>query len=372
MPNSVKQRNSINIDFAAKTPLSISHGSKPKPTQAPLAVTAFEDRLKQQTLESNCAIEFNFDDRNRRIELNPVKDERAAKIKELRRSSRSHATFQQDYSTTEDQESHGVEKTVTVNVIDLTQPEASKTLEAVTEARGPSLMQRLAPSSEEDTGISRASQARSLSKKTLNLHKSRSAAPPDAREGFSGSAEASAEASDGTTSKDSLAEISSNHREPSLSLGNGDPKEKTAISQHLAPPTKLMGKAYRYDFSSDADDEHDAGESDLETEIGEDEKHFADDVLPSQNRDDEGLHQRLREITIKGRGKRLYGEEYSLQEGGSEDEEYQSYQNEQSSINDAGDELQQAETKQKNKHTKTTGQEVNELEQQNKRFKKDA
>ncbi|KAL8826841.1 MAG: hypothetical protein Q9191_003547 [Dirinaria sp. TL-2023a] len=64
--------------------------------------------------------------------------------------------------------------------------------------------------------------------------------------------------------------------------------------------------SHHADTSSDADDEWDKDDSDLKTHLGEDDQDAIEDLIPSQDQDDEGLHHGINNLTLKGPGKRQH------------------------------------------------------------------
>jgi len=236
----------------------------------------------------------------------------------------------------------------------------------------------LAPSSEDDTDILNGLTSRHPSKSLLEIQRPKLIRDQSRAVDSSHSAEASAEVSETPASPSSVADASLDTHRPSLSAAEGFPNSspyflKLSSSQLM----KLVNAEYRQDFSSDADDEHDVDESDLETHIGEDEHDkVGDDVLPSLDKDDEGLHKRLRGITIKGKGKRQYVGEGSVGEGSvgdgkAEEGKHHSSEDGQSLTDDAGDEMSSGPAK--SKDATTAGQGTKESEQQqSKRVKTEA
>lgn len=367
-----RQSKRIDTVFSAKTPLSISQGLKLKHKQANLDGAAFEDRFKQQTFESRTKVKYNFDDRNRRVEQDAPKDEPSANAGESKQSLNADPASQATLTARTDQRNNEKGEKETANADGFETSLVPKASSAVFDEPRPSMksaIQRHAPSSEDDTGGATALSTRRLSRATLDSDNSRLAAKLPYRL-WGGSTEASAEISDCTASPKSPAKTLFDTQKYSPLTGERVLDNVASITNELEQSTKLASVEFRHEFSSDADDEHDIDQSDIETEMGEEDRDPDNDMLPSQDKDDEGLHKHMREITIKGKGKRFYDADGSLEEGDVDEGEFHTSLHEQSSINDAGDELQQAESKQRNKSMKTAGQEPKDSEQQNKRMKK--
>lgn len=96
-------------------------------------------------------------------------------------------------------------------------------------------------------------------------------------------------------------------------------------SLSVAPPDRpkhgftKINAGHRADTSSDADDEWDQDESDLKIHPGEDDQDTTEDLVPSQNKHDEGLHHGIDNLTLKGPGKRQHdgdGSHGGLEGGG--------------------------------------------------------
>ncbi len=230
----------------------------------------------------------------------------------------------------------------------------------------------LAPSSEDDTDILNGLTSRHPSKSLLEIQRPKLIRDQSRAVDSSHSAEASAEVSETPASPSSVADASLDTHRPSLSAAEGFPNSSPSfLKLSSSQLMKLVNAEYRQDFSSDADDEHDVDESDLETHIGEDEHDkVGDDVLPSLDKDDEGLHKRLRGITIKGKGKRQYVGEGSVGDGKAEEGKHHSSEDGQSLTDDAGDEMSSGPAK--SKDATTAGQGTKGSEQQSKRVKTEA
>lgn len=228
----------------------------------------------------------------------------------------------------------------------------------------------LAPSSEDDTEILSGLTSRHPSRTLLEIEEPKLIRDQSRAVGSSHSAEASAEVSETPASPSSVANAAVDVHRPSLPGADGVPNSSPSfLNMSSSQLMKLVNAEYRQDFSSDADDEHD--ESDLETHIGEDEHDGIEgEVLPSLDKDDEGLHKHLRAITIKGKGKRQYVRESSVEEGQIEEGEHHSSEDGQSLTNDAGDEMSSG--REKSKDAITAGQGAKESEQQSKRVKTEA
>lgn len=230
----------------------------------------------------------------------------------------------------------------------------------------------LAPSSEDDTDIPSGLTSRHPSRSLLEIER-----PKLIRDLFRGldsghSAEASAEVSETPGSPSSVANAELDVHRPSVFAADAMPNSSPSfLNMSSSQLMKLVSAEYRQDFSSDADDEHDLDESDLETHVGEDEHGASEgDVLPSLDKDDQGLHKRLRGITIKGKGKRQYVGEGSVEDGQIEEGEHRSSEDGQSPTDDAGDEMSSGAGK--SKDATTAGQGTKEPEQQSKRVKTEA
>jgi len=230
----------------------------------------------------------------------------------------------------------------------------------------------LAPSSEDDTDILSGLTSRHPSKSLLQIERPKLVRDLSRAVDSSHSAEASAEVSETPASPSSIADASLATHRPSLSAADRFPNSSPSfLNMSSSQLMKLVNAEYRQDFSSDADDEHDVDESDLETHIGEDEQDgVGDDVLPSLDKDDEGLHKHLRGITIKGKGKRQYVGDGSVEDGQVEDRKHHSSEDGQSLTDDAGDEMSSGPGKCKD--ATTAGQGTKESEQQSKRVKTEA
>lgn len=230
----------------------------------------------------------------------------------------------------------------------------------------------LAPSSEDDTDILSGLTSRYPSRSLLEIERPKLVRDLSRAVDSSHSAEASAEVSETPASLSSVANAAVDVHRPSLSAADGVPKSSPSfLNMSSSQLMKLVNAEYRQDFSSDADDEHDVDESDPETHFGEDEHdEIEGEVLPSLDKDDEGLHKHLRGITIKGKGKRQYVGEGSLEDGEIEEGEHDSGEDGQPLTDDAGDEMSSGRGK--SKDAITAGQGTKESEQQSKRVKTEA
>jgi len=230
----------------------------------------------------------------------------------------------------------------------------------------------LAPSSEDDTDILSGLTSRHPSRSSLRIEGPKLVRDPSRAIDSGHSAEASAEVSETPASPSSIVDASLDTHKPSVFAADGVPNSSPSfLNLSSGQLMKLVNAEYRQDFSSDADDEHDVDESDLETHVGADEHdEVGDDVLPSLDKDDEGLHKHLGVITIKGKGKRQYDGEGSVGEGTVENGKHHSSEGGQSLTDDAGDEMSSGQGK--SKDATTAGHGTKELEQQSKRVKTEA
>ena len=336
------------------------------------AANSFEDRLRQKTFERNTNVEFHFDDENRRIELKAQKEGSLAEGTGDSKPSKAPSPLQKNLIIIAEQDIVGAKGTEVANVdvfADLVAPRMSK--EAIERPGLASNLsaQYLTQGSDQDTNSASTSKPRRPSKIPLNLDRSKLATYQPRQRDSGPSAEASAESLDDTPSPRSFPNTPTQPYDPRLRFSSGTPGASSTASNTPVKLTKLVYTNFRQGFNSDADDEHDLNDSDLETEVGEDEGNVDDDVVPSQDKDDEGLHKRISEITIKGKGKRQYdgGEDATEKEASDTDARHLSL-SEQSMVDDAGDEMQTSESK--SKSMIAAGQGMREPEQHSKRLKK--
>ena len=362
----------VDTTFTNKTPLSISRGSKPINKWVSSAANSYEDRLRQKNFEDNTKVEFNFDDENRRIELKAQKEGSLAEGTGDSKPSKAPSPLKRNLIIIAQQDSVGPKGAEVANAdvfADLDAPRMSK--EAI-ERPGPASnlsTQCLTQGSCQDTNSASTSKPRRPSKIPPTLDRSRLPTYQPRQQDSGPSTEASAEASDDTPSPRSFPNTPSHTYESRLRFSS---RTIDASSTTSNTPVKLTTPVYtdcRQGFNRAADAEHDLNDSDLETEVGEDERDADDDVVPSQDKDDEGLHKQISEITIKGKGKRRYDGGSATEKEASESDAHRLSLSEQSLVDDAGDEMQMIERK--SKGMTAAGQAMREPEQHSKRLKKD-
>ena len=335
------------------------------------AANSYEDRLRQKTFEENTNIEFHFDDENRRIELKARKEGSLAEDAGDSMPLKAPSPLKKNLIIIAEQDSVGAKGTKVANFdvfADLDAPRMSK--EAIERPGLASNLSRqdLTQGSHQDTHSACTSKPRRPSKTPLNLDRSRLATYQPRQRDSGPSPEASTEASDDTPSPRSFPNTPTQPYESRLRPSSGFRDTSSTASNTPVKLTKVVYTDFRQGFNSDADDEHGLNDSDLETEMGEDEHDADDDVVPSQDKDDEGLHKRISEITIKGKGKRRYDGESATEKEVSDTDAHRLSLSEQALVDDAGDEMQTIERK--GKSMIAAGQAMKEQEQHSKRLKK--
>ena len=320
LPKPTRKYERIGANLTNVTPLSISRGPKPISKSARFTGTAFEDRVKQQNFDSSTKVDFVFDAENRRIKQTALEVLPSAEFGEARHLTDADSPSHRDLTITKNQESKHAKGEVAVNASAIAKLDANQASEAAIEGLMPSSASWMpcpVPSSEDNKGSAStiALSTRHPSKSLCDSGKPRLAASLPRLLDSSPSTEPSAETSEETASPSSLVDGSSNTHGSSSPSVIGVLNATSTFSNAPSRSIKVSNKDYRQDFSSDADDERDLDESDLETHADEDDHDVGDDVLPSQDKDDDGLHEHLREITIKGKGKRHYDGEGSFEEG---------------------------------------------------------